>query len=201
MEVVPDWMRSIEAQKVQTLLCKTLDPYKRFRAMTGQLDGADTIANRVALANECLNLRRYDEALEHFETVLRRPMGDEPRYMLGKAKAQFGLGLFEDAAATLEELTGTFRDFDSAEGHLLYARSLEAVGRVRQALVEYEVVSEYFPGAQARVRFGLALIKAGRAGEGRLQLADVLQRAGRMPKYVRNAEAEWIALAENALKT
>ena len=98
MEVVPDWMRSIEAQKVQTLLCKTLDPYKRFRAMTGQLDGADTIANRVALANECLNLRRYDEALEHFETVLRRPMGDEPRYMLGKAKAQFGLGLFEDAA-------------------------------------------------------------------------------------------------------
>jgi hypothetical protein len=71
------------------------------------------------LANECLNRSRHEEALEHFETVLRQPMGDEPAYMLSKAKAQFGLGRFNDAAATLEALTGTYRDFNSAEGHLL----------------------------------------------------------------------------------
>jgi hypothetical protein len=200
IEVIPEWMGSIQGQKAQTALSKTLDPNKKLRELCDQFARADTIANRIGLANECLRLGHYDEALEHFDTVLRRPMGDEPTYMLGKAKAQFGLGRFEDAITTLEELTGTFRDFDSAEGHLLYARSLEAAGRTEQALVEYDVVSGYFPGAEARVRFGMLLVAAGRTADGRAVFSEVLERIGRMPKYVRKVEAEWIALAEKALK-
>jgi hypothetical protein len=200
MEVIPEWMGSTEGQKAQVALSKTLDPDKRLRELTEQFGRADTIASRVALANECLNRGRNEDALEHFDTVLRRPMGDEPAYMLGKAKAQFALGRYEDAAATLEELTGTYRDFQSAEGHLLYARSLEAVGRTRQALTEYDVVSQYFPGPEARVRHGMLLITMGRTAEGRAVFCEVLERIGRMPKYVRKTEAEWIALAEKGLK-
>ena len=200
MELLPEWMGSIEGQKTQAALSKKLDPDKRLRELNDQFSRADTIANRVALANECLNRSRYDEGLEHFETVLRRPMGDEPAYMLGKAKAQFGLRQFNDAVVTLEELTGTYRDFNSAEGHLLYARSLEAAGRTKQALVEYDVVSAYFPGPEARVRYGMLLVTAGRMPEGRAVFSEVLERIGRMPKYVRKVEAEWIALAEKGLK-
>ncbi len=200
MEIIPEWMGSIEGQKTQAALSKKLDPDKRLRELTDQFTRADTIASRVALGNECLNRGRYDESLEHFETVLRRPLGDEPTYLLGRAKAQFGLGQFEGAVATLEALTGTFPDFNSAEGHLLYARSLEMVGRTKQALVEYDVVSGYFPGAEARVRFGMLLVAAGRMAEGRAVFCEVLERIGRMPKYVRKVEAEWIALAEKGLK-
>jgi len=200
MEVIPAWMGSIQGQKAQVALNQALDPDKRLRELSEQFARADTIASRVALGNECLNRGRYEEALEHFDTVLRRPMGDEPTFMLGKAKAQFGLRRFEDAVATLEELTGTYRDFDSAEGHLLYARSLEAVGRIKQALVEYDVVSGYFPGPEARVRYGMLLVTAGRTAEGRAVFSEVLERIGRMPKYVRKVEAEWIALAEKGLK-
>jgi len=200
LEVIPDWMGSIDGQKAQAVVSKALDPNKRLRELSEQFARADTIANRVALATESLNLQCYEDALEHFETVLRRPLGDEPTYMLGKAKAQFGLGRFDDAVATLEELTGTFRDFNSAEGHLLYARSLEAVGRTKQALVEYDVVSQYFPGPEARVRFGMLLMASGRTADARALFSEVLERIGRMPKYVRKVEAEWIALAEKGLK-
>ena len=57
MELIPEWMGSIEGQKAQAALSKTLDPDKRLRELTDQFARADTIASRVALANECLNLR------------------------------------------------------------------------------------------------------------------------------------------------
>ena len=117
LEVIPDWMGSIEGQKTQAALRKTLDPNKRLRELSDQFARADTIANRVALANECLNLGRHDEAREHFDAVLRRPLGEEPAYVLGKAKAQFGLNLFDSAIATLEELRARWPEFQSAEGH------------------------------------------------------------------------------------
>ena len=81
IEMIPEWMGSIQGQKAQTALSKTLDPNKRLRELCDQFARADTISNRVALANECLRLGHYDEALEHFDTVIRRPMGDEPTYM------------------------------------------------------------------------------------------------------------------------
>jgi hypothetical protein len=200
MEIVPEWMGGIEGQKAQAALSQAVDPDKRLRELTEQFARADTIASRVALGQECLKRGRNEDALEHFDTVLRRPMGDEPAYMLGKAKAQFGLGRYDDATATLEELIGAYSDFESAEGHLLYARSLEAVGRTRQALTEYDVVSQYFPGPEARVRYGMLLTAMGRTAEGRAVFSEVLERIGRMPKYVRKVEAEWIALAEKGLK-
>jgi hypothetical protein len=200
LEVIPEWMGSIEGQKTQAALRRTLDPNKRLRELSDQFARADTIASRVALANECLNLGRHDEAREHFDAVLRRPMGEEPAYVLGKAKAQFGLNLFDSAIATLADLRARWPEFQSAEGHMVYARALEGAGRTQDALDEYRALSDYFPGAEARVRFGMLLMAAGQTAEARALFAEVLERIDRMPKYVRKVEAEWIALAEKGLK-
>jgi len=64
----------------------------------------DTIANRVDLAEECLLLGKFEEALAHYENALSRPLGDEPAYALGKARAQFGLKRPQDAVVTLDQL-------------------------------------------------------------------------------------------------
>jgi hypothetical protein len=201
VELIPEWMGSTDGLKAKAALRKTLDPGKRLRELSDRLADADTVTNRVALANECLDLGRYNEASEHFDAVLRRPMGEEPAYMLGKAKAQFGLNLFDSALAVLDDLRARWPEFQSPEGHLIYARSLEGAGRTNDALAEYEALSGYFPGAEARVRHGMLLVAAGRAAEGHAILSEVLERIRRMPKYVRKVEAEWIALAEKGLKT
>ena len=65
---------------------------------------------------------------------------------------------------------------------------------------EYQALADYFPGAEARVRFGMLLLAAGQTAEARAIFSEVLERIGRMPKYVRKVEAEWIALAEKGLK-
>ena len=136
----------------------------------------------------------------HYEHVLSLPLGDDAVYALGKARAQFGLGHPQETVATLDDLRARWPDYQSAEGHLLYARALEDSGRTADALSEYQAVAGYYAGAEARVRYGLLLDKTGRQAEAKTVLTEVLAQLKRAPKYVRRAQAEWIALAEKALR-
>jgi hypothetical protein len=141
-----------------------------------------------------------NEALRHYEHVLSLPLGDDAVYALGKARAQFGLGHPQDTVATLDDLRARWPDYQSVEGHLLYARALEDCGRTDDALAEYQAVAAYYAGAEARVRYGLLLDKMGRQAEAKTVLTEVLAQLKRAPKYVRRAQAEWIALAEKGLR-
>lgn len=200
VELLPEWFGSVQGQNARRRVVNTLDPAKRYRELGGQLEVADTIATRAALAEECLALEKFTEAEGHYAHILALPMGDEAVYALGKARAEFGDGRPQEAVTTLEDLRRRWPDYQSAEGHLLYARALEASGRVDDALFEYQAVANYYPGAEARVRYGLLLDKAGRSAEAKAVLAEVLARLKRAPKYVRRVQAEWIVLAEKALR-
>jgi hypothetical protein len=100
----------------------------------------------------------------------------------------------------LDQLRVRWPDFESADGHLLYARALEDSGRVAEAADEYDDVSTYYTGAEPRVRLGLALRKLGREIDAREILADVIKRIELAPPYVRKTQAEWLAMARQALK-
>ena len=56
-------------------------------------------------------------------------------------------------------------DFQSADGHLLYARALTEGGRIDEALEEYHALVAYAPSAEARVRYGMLLRMVGRTAE------------------------------------
>jgi hypothetical protein len=200
VELVPEWFGSPQGQRARGQVVNTLNPEKRYRELLDRLDVADTIASRAALAEECLELGKYWAAFEHYEEILKRPLGDDPIYMLGRARAEFGLGRFQETVATLEGLRHKWPDYQSAEGHLLYARALEESGRREEALDEYGAVAHYFPGAEARVRCAILLRKVGRETEARTLLNEVLTQMRRAPRYVRKAQAEWIAMAERAAR-
>jgi hypothetical protein len=200
VELVPEWFGSVQGQQARARVAATLDPGKRYRLLSDQLAVLDTIANRSALAEECLTLGRYDEALQHYQHILSLPLGDDPIYALGRARAQFGLGRFEDTVVSLDNLRARWPDYQSPEGHLLYARALAESGRTNDALAEFQALANYYPGVEARVRYGLLLDKAGRQAEANNVLNEVLTQLKRAPKYVRRAQAEWIALAERAVR-
>ena len=199
IELAPEWLGSIEGQKAQARIGKSLNPEKRYRSLVDNLIVADTVANRVALGHECLALGRFAEAKKEFETVIARPQGDEPAFYFAKARAEFGLDQPAAAIATLDALRELWPDFQSAEAHMLYARSLEQAGREREALAEYRALAEYHSSAEARVRMGLLMERMGRTSEARALFAEVIAVMQRQPKFVRKVQAEWIALAEKAL--
>jgi hypothetical protein len=179
VELGPEWFGRYQGQKARKHLVNTIDPSRRYRALTDELAITDTVANREALAAECL------------------PLG---KYMLGRARAEFGVGQPADTVATLNELRRRWPDYPSAEGHLLYARALEEIGRTDEAIEEYMALSDYFPGAEARVRYGMLLNRLGREAESKRVLNDLVTHMRRAPKYVRKVQAEWIGMAEKALR-
>ena len=200
VELLPEWFGSYQGQTARKRIVAAVNPEGRYRGLTDQLAITDTIANREALAAECLALGKYQEAGHHYDEILARPLGEEPIYMLGRARAEFGLGRSADVVATLDELRGRWPSYQSADAHLLYARSLEEIGRTDEALEEYKALAGYYPGAEARVRYGMLLDRLGRAAEARAVLSDLLTHMRRAPKYVRKVQAEWIGMAEKALR-
>ncbi|WKA26728.1 tetratricopeptide repeat protein [Bradyrhizobium roseum] len=201
VELVPEWFGSPGAREARKRIAGKLDPEKTYRELSDRLAGTDTIANRQALAAECLDVKRFDEAEGHYAHLLTLPMGHEPAYALGRAQAQFGLGRFADVLATLDELRAQWPDFESAEGHLLYARSLAEIGRTDEALDEYHALVAYYPGAEARVRYGMLLRITGRNAEARVVFNELLLQMKRAPKYLRDAQAEWLSIAEKQLSS
>jgi len=200
VELIPEWMETWQGQQARRRVVSTLNPEKDYRRLMDDLAITDTIANRSALADECLRLGKFDEALVHYDSILARPMGEEPAYALGKARAEFGVGRPQAAVMTLDDLRARWPDFQSAEGHLLYARALAGSGRIDEALDEYKAVSNYFAGAEARVRWALLLESLGRQDEAKAIYTDLLTQMRRAPKYVRKVQAEWIAVAQKQLR-
>src|SRR3954462_6038526 len=172
---------------------RALDPERQYRALKDEDEIADTIANRAALAEESLARGRYREAEAHYDSILAKPLGDEPGNVLGKARALFGDGRLAATVELLDRLRERWPDFESAEGHLLYARALEESGRLAEAAGEYRDVSEYYAGAEPGFRYGLALRKLGREAEARETLRAVVKRLELAPRYVRKTQAEWLA--------
>jgi hypothetical protein len=200
VELMPEWLGSYQGQKARKRFVSTVNPERQYRALIDQLAIADTIANRDALATECLTLGRFEEAKHHYDEIVARPLGEEPVFFLGRARAEFGLGRSADTVATLDELRRRWPDYQSADGHLLYARALEEIGRTDEAIEEYKALAGYFPGAEARVRYGMLLDRLGHQTEARLVFTDLLTHMRRAPKYVRKVQAEWIGMAEKALR-
>jgi hypothetical protein len=199
VELIPEWFGSPGAQQAPRRVAAKLDPEKRYRELSDRLLDADTIANRAALAGECLEVARFDEAERHYDHILSLPMGDDPIYALGKARAQFGAKRPADAVTTLDNLKAQWPDFESAEGHLLYARALAEAGRVDEALEEFSALVGYAPGAEARVRYGMLLKLVGRTAEARVIFNELLIQMRRAPKHARDMQAEWLAIAEKQL--
>jgi hypothetical protein len=199
VELVPEMLSGPGAQQARRRVANRLDPEKLYRELSDRLNATDTIANRASLAAECLKIGRFEEAEQHYDHILKLPLGGEPVYALGKANAEFGLNRPDLAIATLEDLQERWPDFQSAEGHLLYARALAEAGRPDEALEEFHAVSAYFPGAEARVRYGLLLKLMGRTPEAKVVFTELLIQMKRAPKYLREAQAGWLAIAEKQL--
>ena len=140
------------ARRAGRSVVAALDPERRYRELKDELAIVDTIANRAALAEACCALGKFGEARAQYVAMLAAPQGDEPSFMLGRARAEFGLGEPALAVATLDELKARWPDYRSPEGHLLYAKALEGAGRDEEALATYEAVGAYYPGAEPRVR-------------------------------------------------
>jgi hypothetical protein len=196
VEVLPDLFRSRTAQRTARGFKKAMDPTADLRRYENEARVTGNVATRQRYAEELSRQGRHEEAISQFREALTGLYEHDPNLMLGIARAQFGKGDATAARTTLDELIRFNPDFKSPEGHLLYARSLEAEGNIQKALEEYRVLASSYPGAEAAVRYAQLLNSQGRADEAQKVAHDLLEQARIAPAHYRRAQKSWLDAAQ-----
>jgi hypothetical protein len=199
VELLPSLLRSRTAQRTARGLKKAMDPGAELRRAESEARVTSNVASRQRYAEELVRHNRYDDAIAQYNQALSGLYEHDPNLMLGLAQAQFGKGDASAARATLDELIRLNPDFRSPNGHLLYARSLEAEGNVTKALEEYKVLAPSYPGAEAAVRYAQLLEKQGRQSEAQQVARELLEQARIAPGHYRRAQRTWLEAAQRLL--
>ncbi|MBE9557933.1 MAG: hypothetical protein IMF08_13830 [Proteobacteria bacterium] len=198
-EILPDLAHSRAAREAASDLGRVIDPAKEIREATGALRLSDTAENRKRLAEALCATERYDEARTLYETALEGAHAGDPALMMGLTRSLFGLKDYAGVCDTLDQLREANPDFESAEGHMLYARSREGMGDLDQAAVEFETLSGYYPGEEARCRHGLLLQRLGQVDDARATFEAVIVSVETAPKTYFRAQRDWYQVAKSNL--
>ena len=198
-EILPDIMHSRAARDAASDLGRVIDPARQIREATAALRLVDTAENRKRLAEALCADQRYDEARTLYETALEGVHADDPALMMGLTRALSGLMDYQGVCATLDGLREANPDFESAEGHMLYARAREGMGDLDQAAVEYESLAGYYPGEEARCRYALLLQRLGQIDEARTMFEAVVTAVETAPKTYFRARRDWYQVAKSNL--
>jgi hypothetical protein len=196
VEIVPGLLGSRGAKRAVRNVRGVLDPQRELREAERVARVSGDVASRQRYAQQLARQGRHGESAEVFRSLLSGLYETDPGLMLGLAQAQFDAGEAAAARTTLEALIAANPQFKSADGHLLYARAVEAGGDAPKALEEYRVLAEYYPGGEAAVRYARLLRQQGRADEARGVLRELLDRMSLAPAHVRRAQQEWLVEAE-----
>ena len=179
--MLPDLLGSRTGRRTVNRLHDKLDPERHLRALRDELDLRDTRETRVQLADELLRLGRADEAASHYQAALRASTRTRRTSSSASPRLQFAKGDAQGCRETLDRLIENNPDYRSADGHLLYARALEALGDTAKAEEEYRALSSYYAGPEANYRYALMLRQLGRQREARELLEQIQNYARRSP--------------------
>jgi hypothetical protein len=199
-EILPGLLGSRSSQRAMRGLRTTLDPEGNLRRFENEMNVTGNVASRQKYADELVRLGRAPEALPIYQNCLTGLFAEDPKLLLGYARAQFEAGDAAGARKTLDDLIQKNPDFKSADGHLLYARALEVEGEIEKALSEYATLAEYFPGAEAGVRYARLLIRSNQRPLAQQTLKALLDRARFAPAHYRKAQREWLDEAHRELQ-
>ena len=199
IELIPEFSGSISGQRAVRSVKQTLNPGADLRQHEAAWSQSPNVDNGRRYAEALLDSGNTGEAEEIINQALKGLFATEPTLLLLKARLQFENERTEEAVKTLESLQGHNPDFRSAEGHLLYARALEAQGQISEAVREYSAVSGYFPGVEARYRLALCLEIAGKNTASRAEFESILNDAKLAPPHFRKSEKTWLDAVKREL--
>jgi hypothetical protein len=190
---LPDARRSTQGQMVARGVQKLLDPSRELRSAQEALEVAATPANRLRLADALLGMGRASEAVVQYQAVLSGMYADDPQVRIHLARALVEAGNPQEARTLLDRLIAEMPKLKSAEGHLIYARAVAALGDQARAREEFESLVSYYAGLEARARYAEVLLAWGDTARLLALVTETGKVVKRMPAATRDLNREWIA--------
>ncbi len=193
--VLPQITGSKTGRKAAKTLQKAVNPHKDLQNAMLNYSMSDSIENSMKLAEAFHRENRFEEAAKLFERCLTGVHIHDPYIMQGLAKTQFELKNYERTKSILNDLIEQNPEFKSADAHLLYARTLEALGDREAAVHEYEALHGYYPGPEATYRYAIFNRNIGNRTKSQALLKDIIHRAEVSTAHYRALHNEWIQKA------
>lgn len=200
VELLPELSGNYRARSAVRGVRKTLDPGGGLRRREKEHKLSGSVDATRHLAGELMDTGRYQEAIVHYEKALTGLYEHDPDLLVGLATAQFGNEQYDDTRQTLDRLIENNPNFRSSDGHLLYARSVEACGDHDKAREEYAAVSAYYAGAEARLRYGNFLEAQGDNEAALAEFEEITSAADLAPRHYRKAQKAWISEAKAGIR-
>lgn len=198
-QILPELGQSRGVHQAKNSLMKAIDPQRELRNKKQQLELANTLENKLKLADECLEAGMFTDAIELYQKCLTGIGEGDAETMVKLATAYFYHEEYEKCTITLDEIIQHNPNYKSTDGHLLYARCLEKLNKADEALAEYEVVSENYPGEEGRIRYAQLLLQLNQNDKAKEVFNEVIKRSRLAPKFYQRKEKKWIKIAQSHL--
>lgn len=198
VEMAPAMMGGRTARKFGSNVRDLADPHRGLRERLREVEMVGSVDAKRALAEEYMRRNAPAEAVSLYTSALQGQFAHDPALLFGLARAQFQAGDAAGTQASLDALQAADPAFVSADAHLLYARALEAQGKLDEARNEYQKLARYYPGEEARCRHAMLLEKMG--ANARPIYEEIQRSLDGAPRHYRKAQREWGDIARAALK-
>jgi hypothetical protein len=177
------------------------DPGRSYRERKRDVERVGSADSKRALAEECIRMGRFHDAVELYEGAMQGPLGESDTTLLkGMARAKLLAGDPVSSEQYFLKLKEQDPNAFDADCELDYARALEEQNKTDEALKQYEVVVPRYPGEEARTRFGLLLEKLGDNDRAQALFREVVESARGAPGYYRSRQREWVSIARQHLR-
>lgn len=200
VEVMPGMGGNRHVRTMRAQAAKAIDPEREVRLARDALGLADTVANRIRLADALAAVRRSAEAIPLYRDAIAAQALPDGRTEAKLAFALFEEGQTDEAQAVIDRIEPPSGQSDRDRLSLLRARIYEHLGHRDEALAIYKDIVTRVPGEEARCRYAALLIELGRKREALGVLEEVEDRMKRLDRYQRQADAEMYRWAIDKLR-
>jgi len=199
--ILPDMWSSAPARRFADNVVNVADPGRNFREKQRQVATVGSADAKRALAEECICMGHFADAVELYETAMAGPLGaSDPTLLKGLARAKMLAGDGAAAECLFQRLRDTDPAAFDADAELDYARALALQGKNDLAMRQYESVVPRYPGEEARCRFALLLEQLGQEQHAQQLFREILESVKGAPSYYRRRQSEWTRIARQHLK-
>jgi len=199
IEVFPTSRESRNAAKAMRAVSRALNPDRTLNERMADLEACGSVENRIALARTCIEHGKYYEAAALYRSCMSGIYENDPELRYGLAYSLGLASVHEEAIKVASQLRETHPSFRPNDVRLALAKSLEAANRLDEALAEFKLLADTYPGEEGRWRYGALLKRMGQADAARGVFNGMLRNAQRMPDHYRDAQREWLSLARENL--
>ncbi|SFS00235.1 tetratricopeptide repeat protein [Sphingomonas jatrophae] len=196
VEVLPGMKHNRHVRGVRAAATQAIDPERELRASRDALALADTLANRLRLADALGGLGRWSEAVPVYEDASARGIAGDNTTRMKLAHALFEAGQPVRALEMIHTIEPPRGQSAVDRLNFLKAKALEEAGRGAEALPIYADIVTRLPGDEARCRFAALLLARNERAHAAEILEEVVARANRLSRSERRAQAEMYDWAE-----